>query len=137
MSTTEVGVTFSVIIYRSKVRLNVVRSTIYTIGQQLVNWAYLEVKIVISFTRRQDAATISSNLPIWSMINRNVMARGPVRPARIIRNALQALYIRTKGGVDAAAQFRSKLRSTGLNVGWERKIVLYCMKSLLVNGFIV
>lgn len=42
--------------------------------------------------------------------------------------------MRTKGCVDAATQFRAPLNTQGLTVGWGPKIVLYIMKSLLVNG---
>lgn len=47
------------------------------------------------------------------------------------------MYSRTKGGMDAAAQFRACLNTQGLTVGQESKMVLYILTTLLVNGFIV
>lgn len=38
--------------------------------------------------------------------------------------------------MDAAPQFIYRLNAPGLNVGWEGKIVLYFMKTLVVNGLI-
>lgn len=51
-------------------------------------------------------------------MNRHVTANGPLRPVWSFLHALQAMYSRSNGGVDTAAQIRSRLNTPGSNVGW-------------------
>lgn len=49
---------------------------------------------------------------------------------------MQAFFYRSaKGGVDAAAQWWSRIQSSGLNVRWEQKVLLYFVKTLTANGY--
>lgn len=59
-----------------------------------------------------------------------------MKPVGLFQHGIQAVYILTKGGVDDVAQFRSELNYGDVTVHWEQKVILYFVKTLLVNSFV-
>lgn len=132
----EVSILLCVVVYCDAAHIRVLNEELVVIRQTYTQWAYREERIIPIFADASDVATISSKLPFWNVINTYVLTNGPMRPVRLFRNSLQAIYSRAKGGVDVATQFRSRLNDGSLHVPWEPKIVLYFMKTLLVKGLI-
>lgn len=127
---------FCLLLYCSSDRLRIRNDCIYDLGSIFVEWAYTDSQSVTAFVLPDDEVGIVSKQPLCNTVNTYVSANGQMRPVHVFRHGLQDVYNRIKGGVDAAAQFSSRVNTPGLNVGWEERIVLYFMKTLLVNGFI-
>lgn len=77
-----------------------------------------------------------SRRPFWSIMKRHVHIHGPLRPFHVFPHALQAVYSRIKGGVDATDQFRAVMNYSGINVTLEQKLMLFFLKRQVVNSFI-
>lgn len=104
-------------------------------GWSLLLCAYANTPKVLYFVTDADWAVVMSRWPLWKLINGSVVNDSPMHPVHVFRHALQVFYSRTNGGVDYAAQLRSELKCSGVCMGWESKVVLCYIKTLLVNGF--
>lgn len=122
--------------YCSSDRLHILNDCIWDLGSTFLEWTYTECQSVHAFVLPDDEAAIILKLPFCNTVNIYVAGNGPLRPVSVFHHFLQAMYTRRKGDVDAAAKFRSRLNTRSLHVGWEENIVLYFMKTLLVNALI-
>lgn len=93
------------------------------------------MQVVPTFTGTTDVATMKPRLPFWSALERHVMRKGPVRPFRLSRHGIQAVYSRTNCGVDCATEFRSDMNSSSTTPGWEQKLLTFFFNMLLVNSY--
>lgn len=63
--------------------------------------------------------------------------RGPFPPLRLFKHAAHSFESNSKGGVDDATQYRSKLRSAMVVYKWEQRLISQKIKSIVANAFIL
>lgn len=80
--------------------------------------------------------TVLSQYPEWKAVNAKVMLHGPVKPTRLFEHSLQTVYCIIKKSVDSGSQMKSLIRSRGVKVGWEPRVVLDFVKTLAQNAFV-
>ena len=68
------------------------------------------------------------------MLNSDVIRNGPLWPVRIFKHASQAIYNKTKGGVDRNAQMRAILSFPTGTLKCEQKIVTQVFRSIAINA---
>lgn len=130
------GILFTIVLYYPENSLIILRGCIEDIGNRFLSWVYTNRQTPPPCALPDDVKVARNKLPIWTLVNNHVVTQGPLRPVRVFLYALQSSYSRAKGWFDAAAEFCSRLDSPGINIVFEPKLVLYFLKTLMVNGFI-
>lgn len=131
----EVGVVFTLLFYCPSSLLDAVTSSLRNVTDKYVCWAHSPTPRVPSFAIPADKQAIQSKLPFWLAPDRHVVQHGPLHPVRLFRPGLQALYSKTRGGVDCAAQCRAELNCSGTTSCWEENLMLFFLTTLLVNSY--
>jgi len=72
----------------------------------------------------------------WNVLYKHVVEKGPLIPIKILKHSSQTLYSKTKGGVDGLTQFRNILNTPSSSLPWEQKMVIQCLKNLMISSFI-
>lgn len=107
--------------------LTVLRTGLSTTRSRYAEWGHTSRQVVPAFCLPDEKVIVQNKLPFWTLVNTYVISHGPMRPVLVLRNALQAFFSRTKGGVYTAHEIplSNELPWTQGCMGTEAVLVLF------------
>ena len=108
----------------------------YTEGISLVlSWTHTETPSTQLLTGLQETyRVISTRLPFWRRVSKDITERGPFVPVHIFKHGSQTH--KTKAGVDGYAKMRAILCCSTDTLKREQNVVTNILKSITVNAWI-
>lgn len=131
----ETGVMYTVVAKVPAHLREICRNSLNAVAEGIVRWAHEPDGSIPSFVAVQEREVVRTRWEFWKVVNDHVKSKGPFRPLKVFKHAMQSFYSKTKGGVDGATQQRAILRSSTSHLAWEQKLVSQVLKTVSLNAF--
>ena len=83
-----------------------------------------------------DMEAVKSHLSFWHLVNAHVLANGPFPPLKLVKNAVQSFYSKTKPGVDGLTQDREVLANASAGMKWEQMVATKGLQTCAHNAHV-
>lgn len=98
MCNSETGVLFSIMVYCKLGKLSALNECIVELRSTYADWAHSGSQIVPAFALQDDEAALLPHLTFFNSLNNYVCEKGRMRPVRVFRYRVEAMYSRSMGG---------------------------------------
>ena len=133
---TTTGIGYVVLVHANAEQLGIFGASLSCLEETL-GWAHQPETEVPSFVTGEDKEIISSHLRFWKMVNSHIKENGPSKPVLLYRHAAQALYSKTKGGLDGSSEYHAGFSPNAGALDFERKFVVRSIFTVLINAAII
>jgi len=104
------------------------------IYKDLVAWAHERPRQAPQYLPGEMRDLLHSHVPLWTAL---MTMQLPLRPMKVIKSGVQAMYSCSKAAVDGATQFLSQMRSSTLRYSWQQRVTWTCFFSVAVNAVLM
>lgn len=102
----------------------------------IVKWAHKYKHKIPSFVSSAQKSKLNARPYFWKAINDRVIQGNCFLPMKVLKQAAQSYYSKTKDGDDGAAQLEALFWSPISHLNWEQKVFSKVLKAIAVNAFI-